>query len=385
MRKVLLTLLAVIPLMVNAQVGMVGSAAQTTTDKITFEKLSLTDAVARAKKENKPIYVDLSATWCGPCQQMKKTTFVCPPVVEFMNANFINICFECDIDEKLSKEYTTKYKSTAFPTHLIIDAKGELIHKFVGALEPRPFIEELEKGVVTDKSLKTFNSRHAAGERSPEFVAEYIGVLQRANETEVATGLANEYLSGLPVEKLTEKETFTIVNEFVRDMDSDVAKKIIANEELFVKNIGQQDYKMYIYMLWSIKAHSYVKEIDGQMTYDKAGYKQCMKQLKSSGFEHADDIAMVTAALNAKTMQDWNEFLKITSRYMQQNGAKANLMTTCNWAMDVQRDCTDQKVRQKFADILYQNFLTVKQTGSEDAKMWEESVNAMVADLKREL
>ena len=43
---------------------------------INFEKLTLEEALIKAKTENKYVFVDCYTTWCGPCKRM--TEFVFP-------------------------------------------------------------------------------------------------------------------------------------------------------------------------------------------------------------------------------------------------------------------------------------------------------------------
>ena len=48
------------------------------------------EALAEAKKQEKIIFVDAYAVWCGPCKRMAKNVFTQDRVGEFYNKNFIN-------------------------------------------------------------------------------------------------------------------------------------------------------------------------------------------------------------------------------------------------------------------------------------------------------
>jgi thiol-disulfide isomerase/thioredoxin len=98
------------------------------------------EAVEMAKKENKIIFVDAFAKWCGPCKRMASTVFTDAKVGEFFNSNFVNM--KLDMEEEEGFEFRDLFPVSAFPTLFFIDpAKGEVVQKQVGALDADGFLK----------------------------------------------------------------------------------------------------------------------------------------------------------------------------------------------------------------------------------------------------
>ncbi|TDQ77924.1 thioredoxin family protein [Sphingobacterium yanglingense] len=372
----------------TASLGSSSSSAAATSGSsdgsaVQFEKLSLSDAVQKAKAMNKSIYVDMSATWCQPCKMMKKDVFPDPAVVEYLNKHFISIYFECDIDSALSNAYRDKYITTAFPTHLLIDKNGELIHKFVGYMKVSSFLEELNKGVLATTGLGSFHTRYKNGERSPAFMNEYITMLANANEGERASGLASEYLATLSLNELADRKTFFLINEFVRDLDSDLTKKIFANKQLFEKNAGQSAFDQYVGKVWLIKGLSYVKEDAGVKKLDKDGYDQFLKRLSESGIAQIEYVKTTSMMENLYLTADWNSYVNFAIDYMQKEKGNASPMLTWNWGARLQSECPDKNLKTKYLQALELNYDLIKKSGSDQAIVWAESMKVLMNDLKK--
>ena len=105
---------------------------------IVFFKGSFQEALAKAKAENKPVFVDVYATWCGPCKQLKKKTFKDEKVGDYYNKNFINVAI--DGESKEGEMVARKYGVQGYPTLLIVDFDGNLKTKQVGFVEPHILI-----------------------------------------------------------------------------------------------------------------------------------------------------------------------------------------------------------------------------------------------------
>jgi len=97
---------------------------------IQFHRGTWGEAIKLASKENKMIFLDIYATWCGPCKKLKTSTFSNPQVGEFYNANYINVAL--DGETGVGAALAQKFKIDSYPSLLFIDSNGNLIQKAVG-------------------------------------------------------------------------------------------------------------------------------------------------------------------------------------------------------------------------------------------------------------
>lgn len=100
---------------------------------IEFFKGTWSEALQKAAEENKYIFVDVYATWCGPCKQLKKT-FKDEEVGNYYNKNFINVAIDGETPE--GRKFLYKYKIDSYPTLLIVDSNGNVKTKSIGFLKP---------------------------------------------------------------------------------------------------------------------------------------------------------------------------------------------------------------------------------------------------------
>lgn len=88
-------------------------------------------ALEKAKSENKLLFVDAYAVWCGPCRWMANNVFPNDDVAKFFNENFIN--YKLDMEKGEGPKIAQTYKITAYPTLLFIDGEGNVKHRVMGA------------------------------------------------------------------------------------------------------------------------------------------------------------------------------------------------------------------------------------------------------------
>lgn len=114
-------------------------------NEISFFHGKFDDALALAKKENKNVFIDAYATWCGPCKWMAKNVFTNKEVAEYFNTNFVNM--KIDMEKGEGMKIRRKYHVSAYPTLIFVKPDGTVIRKEVGAHNPEQLIS-LGKQIV---------------------------------------------------------------------------------------------------------------------------------------------------------------------------------------------------------------------------------------------
>src|SRR5690349_8999327 len=76
-------------------------------DELTWEQVK-----QKAQMENKHIFVDAYATWCGPCKKMDKEVYSDEKVGIFFNDHFISVRLQFDSTQK-DNELTKRWRPIA--------------------------------------------------------------------------------------------------------------------------------------------------------------------------------------------------------------------------------------------------------------------------------
>lgn len=111
------------------------STAQSTAPKeIQFIEQDWNKALAAAKENNKLVFVDMYAVWCGPCKMLRAQTFTDKKVADFFNTNFINV--SVDAEKGIGVQLANKFALSAYPTLVFTDANGKPVLYSVGFMKP---------------------------------------------------------------------------------------------------------------------------------------------------------------------------------------------------------------------------------------------------------
>ena len=66
-----------------------------------IEWMAYDDGLKKAKEENKHVFIDFTAKWCGWCKKMDRETFKEPEVVNLINESFVPVRVDGDSPHEL--------------------------------------------------------------------------------------------------------------------------------------------------------------------------------------------------------------------------------------------------------------------------------------------
>ena len=119
---------------------------------IQFFKGTFAQALAKAKSEGKPLFVDFYAVWCGPCKKMEKQIFTQPEVGEYFNKHFVAVQLDAEKPENVDAAKT--YKVEAFPTLGIFDGEGKALSINVGYMNAQELLAMAKTAVGEVKGFE---------------------------------------------------------------------------------------------------------------------------------------------------------------------------------------------------------------------------------------
>jgi thioredoxin 1 len=163
--------------------------------QIKFEKIGFEKAKEKALKENKLIFIDVYATWCGPCKMLDKNVFSNKSLGETINSNFVALKIDGDKDENVMT--MIEFDIEAFPTLILIDPKTNRQIKLVGYIETEDLTEEVNYFIHPDSHPVNKLMAGIKGEFSQENHRELIQLLidDRSENNEAVNEAIENYVT----------------------------------------------------------------------------------------------------------------------------------------------------------------------------------------------
>jgi thioredoxin-related protein len=193
---------------------------------IQFEhNLTWMQVLAKAKRENKYVFVDCYATWCGPCRKMDQEVFTSNQLGGIMDSNFISVKVQIDStkdDSEIIKEwygvsyhFRTKYNINILPTYLFFSPDGNVVHKDVGETDQDGFLTIIHKALDSSSQYFTILTKYQHGNKVYATMPSLAAIAKSVGDQKMADSIAldykTHYIDVSPDSMLLNKETLDFI------------------------------------------------------------------------------------------------------------------------------------------------------------------------------
>ena len=321
------------------------------------EGTTLEQASAKAKAENKLIFLDCYTQWCGPCKKMTKEVFPQEKVGAYMNPKFVSI--KIDMEGTYGAPLAKKLQIQAYPTFVIFNADAQEISRFLGYHAADDFIKVVEEKSA-DNASSALEQRWKNGDRDPQFLMEYLQTLTASYKGDEANAVAEAILEG-------KEETFaadsTLRMIFFRNINNPFAKSFVytaQHPEALSAAVGEMPVQMKIQNVLSGFQRQLINEADGTATLDEDAFGRYQALLAVLGVKNADHYRLSTLITLSEKQKNYDAYLNYIREYLSNPNLDADDMQLANWTKPFADPNAEAKYKEQMKGILRQRIDEIK-------------------------
>jgi len=296
---------------------------------IKFEtELTWEQVKAKAKAENKSIFMDIYATWCGPCKRMDASVYPSEKVGLAMNPKFVSVKFQIDTtknDNNLVKKWHAdvsrmiKEENLAgLPTYFFFSPDGKLINRGSGFMDEDALIQ------LSEQSLNPANQYYSELEKYKQGKLLYSDMPRlavNANEIgdmemvgEIANNYINNYLFKNGSNELFTKDNLAFMARFMSILDEKVLHLFTEQQAKINSVLG--DYGAQIGIIKYIE-RKYIPRME-TWTKNKPNWNELEVMVKNK-FGSLGEEAVLGSRMGYHLFvkDDWNAFEKYYVLYFK--------------------------------------------------------------------
>lgn len=321
------------------------------------EGTTLEQASAKAKAEKKLIFLDCFTQWCGPCKKMARDVFPQETVGKYMNDKFVNL--QIDMESEYGEPLAKKLQISAYPTFVIFNADGKEIGRFLGSHDPISFVKKVEE-TSKDNASQTLEQRWASGDRTPEFLREYLSTLNASYKADDANDVAEALLKG---KETTFADDADLRGVFLRNISNPFSAAFIEtakNPEKLIAQVGEAQVMGKIQNVLSNYQRKLITEGENGPVLDQAGFekfKALLGELKTPNANHYTLSTLITLAEKQKNFDDYLMYIK---QYLADPTLDASDMQLANWVKPFADPWVGKNYKEEMKGILLDRIADIK-------------------------
>ncbi len=307
---------------------------------------------AKAKAEHKYIFMDCFTTWCGPCRFMSATVFTLQQVGDPINAQFVSVAVQLDTTAADNAEVKSwyqsghniaqQYKVRAYPTYLIFDFNGKIVHRFVGASDAPAFLDKATTALNPQKQYYTLLDKYKAGKNDTAFLYSMALSALDAYDIETANEVANKYLAAQ--KDLYTKTNIDFVSKFTNSSKDKGFEMILNHADKVDAILGKgSSYKIVrdIVLREEVFSKIFNKKVQSPKDLEEPDWAAIQSSMQKKYPSMANEMMAYSKVVFYQSKGDWNKFSPAIVSYMKMYSSNVNDNQLNDFAWTVFQNCSD--------------------------------------------
>jgi thiol-disulfide isomerase/thioredoxin len=291
--------------------------------EIIFAHENFNEILAKAKKENKLIFMDCWATWCRPCIQMANTAFKDNAAADFYNSTFVNAKFDMEKGEGI--ELKERFQVSVFPTLLFINGNGKIVHRSAGSRDAAGLMDLGKTALNPNERLGYFEENYEANKTDGTFVLNYLNGLKHAYAP--YNKVIKSYFSELKEQDYVKQENWNLIVNFVEDYNLPVFKYLAKNKKVFAEKYGEKVVENKIEQVYFMAQAQFLRR-----NFDQAAYDKNKELILAEGGDLAKRAIQTTDVYAFQIQQDWGNFVAAGNELiLKMNYSDASRINSMAW------------------------------------------------------
>ena len=309
---------------------------------IVFEHgLSWQEVVQKAQRENKYVFVDCYATWCGPCKRMDQNVYPIDSVGSLMNDRYISIRMQMDSTRQdndeirqwyaVARSFEGKYHIGAYPTYLFFSPDGQVLHKDIGGKNISDFLSMAMAAMDPKQQYYTLLADYRSGKLTFALMPVLAYAARRVGQDSLARQVSryymHHYLETLPEEEMWTRDNILFVYQYFSFVNiTDNIFQLFYRNRMTIDSVIHDDH----FSDALINEILYRDEVEPQVnkalkvTADKPLWRQLeWKIAVNYGAFYAEKNVLQGRIEYYKTKKSWKKYIKCFIRQQEMNGIES--------------------------------------------------------------
>lgn len=309
--------------------------------------LSWTAIQARAKAENKYIFMDCYTTWCGPCKYMARTIFPQEETGNFFNDKFISVGVQLDTtakdDDRVKSWYADghaiaeQYGVRAYPTYLIFTPDGRPLHRLVGSsATAKEFIKYMQSTFDTTMQYYTQLQQYHDGRRDSAFLHRLAMMCSDVYDLNNGHEIAEAYFA--TQSDLYSRGVLALILSLTQSSKDKGFDILVAHPDKVDAVMGEGMAEARVFSILSLE---YISPAIRKAGAGGPDWKDIRKAIAANYPSLAEEAVEKGQVLYYQRKGDWSHFQTTIVAYMNKFGAHVSTAELNDFAWTVFQNCPD--------------------------------------------